>query len=119
MNTRAVTSQYRLHKWTDIIRQCRASGQTVATWCQEHNINPKTYYYWLKRVRIAACQALPALQQEQHSIVPVDLPLTTETTHLGSLANITLRFDHVTVELRNDASQALIENTLKALTHVR
>ncbi|WP_420840575.1 IS66 family insertion sequence element accessory protein TnpA [Brevibacillus parabrevis] len=39
-------------------RQCRSSGQTVAVWCAENNIKPASYYYWLRRIRKAACEAL-------------------------------------------------------------
>jgi hypothetical protein len=52
LDSREVVYKYRLSKWTAIIRECRSSGQTVAVWCSEHNINQKTYYYWLKRKRI-------------------------------------------------------------------
>jgi hypothetical protein len=32
LNTREVTQQYRLNQWTEIIRECRSSGQSVASW---------------------------------------------------------------------------------------
>ena len=31
-------------EWTEKIRQCRESGLTVAEWCRQNSINPKTYY---------------------------------------------------------------------------
>ncbi|GAB7058240.1 hypothetical protein JCM16163A_49890 [Paenibacillus sp. YK5] len=33
LNTREVTNQYRLNKWTEIVRECRSSGQTISAWC--------------------------------------------------------------------------------------
>ena len=39
MNTREVANQYRLNKWTELVRECRSSGQTVSAWCV-HYINP-------------------------------------------------------------------------------
>ncbi|RYD06035.1 hypothetical protein N752_05780 [Desulforamulus aquiferis] len=62
MNTREVTNQYQLNKWIDLVRECRSSGQTVSAWCADNNISPASYYYWLKRVRTAAYEALPGLQ---------------------------------------------------------
>ncbi|MCM0760893.1 DUF2922 domain-containing protein [Sporomusa sphaeroides DSM 2875] len=38
MDTKEVTRQYRLNKWTEIIRKCRSSGQTISVWCASHNI---------------------------------------------------------------------------------
>ena len=73
MGTREVTSHYRFNQWTEIIRQCRSSGQTVAVWCAENNIKPTSYYYWLRRIRKAACEALPSLS-ENNPIVPLSIP---------------------------------------------
>ncbi len=122
MNTREVAQQYRLNQWIQRIRECRSSGQTVAVWCTEHNINQKSYYYWLKRVRKAACESLPALKAEGNPIVPFSIPVHAAANRFGSseaTAAIVVRFDAVTLEIRNEASPALIENTLRALTHVR
>jgi hypothetical protein len=121
LDTREVTHMYRLNKWTEIIRECRSSGQTVSSWCADHNINPKSYYYWLKRVRTAACEALPSIGAGDSPIVPISIPVVTGISHKGqeSSPDILLRFGNITVELRNNASSILIENTLRALQNVR
>jgi hypothetical protein len=126
LNTREVTNQYRLNKWTEIVRECRSSGQTISAWCADHDINPKTYYYWLRRVRAAACEALPSLYSQNNPIanpiVPVNIPVSTAGTDSGDqevLSDIVIRFGAVTLEIRNNASATLIENTLRALQHVR
>jgi len=122
LDTSKVAQQYRLKQWIERIRECRCSGQTVAMWCAEHNVNPKSYYYWLKRVRTAACEALPALKAEGNPIVPFNIPVQADGGSSGSReasAAIVVRFEAVTLEIRNDASPTLIENTLRALTHVR
>lgn len=122
MNTREVTHKYRLNQWTQNIRECRSSGQTVAAWCAEHNINPKSYYYWLKRIRTAACEALPSLKTEDNSIVPINIPIQAAGSNFArqeTSAAIVVRFDAVTLEIRNGASPSLIENTLRALQYAR
>ena len=122
LNTREVTNQYRLNKWTEIVRECRSSGQTVAAWCADHEINPKTYYYWLRRVRAAAYEALPSLSSQDSPIVPVNFPVSTAGIASGdvsSSSDIIIRIGTVTLEIRNHASATLIENTLRALQHVR
>lgn len=121
MDTREVTSQYRFNQWTEIVRQCRSSGQTVAVWCAENNIKPASYYYWLKKIRIAACEALPSLS-ENNPIVPLNIPddeVKMDSSDLESTSDIVLRFGSVKLEIRNTASITLIENTLKALQNVR
>lgn len=122
MDTREVAHKYRMNKWTQIIRECRSSGKTVAAWCKEQNINQKTYYYWLKRIRTAACEALPAVHDENNPIVPVNIevPLSkTECVNQESSPDIIVRLGAATLEIKNNASQILIENTLKALQNVR
>lgn len=122
MNTREVTKQYRLNKWTEIIRECRSSGQTVSAWCADHDINPKSYYYWLRRIRTAACEALPSLCSQNNPIVPVNIPICTtgaDSADQEVMSDIIIRFGGVTLEIRNNASTTLIENTLRALQNVR
>ena len=123
MNTREVTNQYRLNKWTEIVRECRSSGQTVSAWCADHDINPKTYYYWLRLVRIVAYETLPSLCPQNNPIVPVNIPVSTagiDSTEKEILSSdIIIRFGAVTLEIRNHASATLIENTLRALQNVR
>ena len=122
MDTREVTKNYRLSKWTEIVRECRSSGQTVLAWCTEHDINTKSYYYWLKRVRTAACETLPTIGIGNNPIVPINIPIEPTDTHSAkqeASADILLRLGSVTLELRNNASAVLIENTLRALQNVR
>ena len=120
MDTREVTTQYRFNQWTEIVRQCRSSGQTVAVWCAENNIKPSSYYYWLRRIRKAACEALPS-RSGNNPIVPVHIPNHEVETYFSDQesSDIVLRFGTVILEIRNHASATLIENTLRALQHVR
>jgi transposase-like protein len=122
LSIREVTNQYRLNKWTEIVRERINSGKTVAEWCADHDIDPKRYYYWLRRVRAAACEALPSLGTGNNPIVPVNIPAPiTGTTPMDqeSSSDITIHLGAVTLEIRNNASAALIENTLRALQNVR
>lgn len=123
MNTREVTHNYRLNQWIEIIRECRGSGQTVTAWCNDRGINPKSYYYWLRRVRTAACEALPSLTPGNNEIVPVNIPLQmTVPKSVSQDQNsscIVLHLGDVTLEILNTASAALIENTLRAIQNVR
>lgn len=126
MNTRKVTMEYRMNQWIGIISQCRDSGQTVASWCREHDINTKSYYYWLRKVRAAACNALPAIKTEGN-LVPLEINETSpsspaDSTHISSEsfhADIVFRMGAVVLEIHNSASTSLIESMIKALQNVR
>jgi len=121
LNTREVTRHYRLSKWAQLIQECRCSGKTIAQWCEENDISPRKYYYWLKCVREAACNALPAKVQS-NPFVPVEVPLletTSHPEHKTLLPEITLRIGTVTMEIHSNASVNLIETTLRAIQNAR
>ena len=35
----------------DMIMECRQSGLSDHQWCLEHDINPGTFYNWVRRFR--------------------------------------------------------------------
>ncbi|OUO78454.1 hypothetical protein B5F53_11010 [Blautia sp. An249] len=53
-----------------IIKECNASGQKVALYCEQHGLSRDAHYYWLRKVKEAALKQadfveLPALKPEQ------------------------------------------------------
>ena len=43
-------------EWTENIRYCRESELTVSEWYSDNNINVKTYYYHLRKIRKKICE---------------------------------------------------------------
>jgi hypothetical protein len=41
-------------KWREIIKSQRASGQTAAAWCREHQVTQASFFAWKRRLRSAA-----------------------------------------------------------------
>lgn len=77
MNTKLATRQIRLNEWAAIIKDCRASGQKVDIYCEQHGLSRDAYYYWLRKVKEAALKRagfveLPALVSEQESAKTVN-----------------------------------------------
>ncbi len=50
MTIQSVEKQQNLLAWSQRVAECRSSGLSVNRWCAEHNIRPKTYYNWQKKV---------------------------------------------------------------------
>lgn len=44
-------AQVRLRNWRVMYQSYVESGQKVSQWCAENSVNPKTFYYRLKRLR--------------------------------------------------------------------
>ena len=70
MNFSSLTpdKQVKLQYWMDVIRQCRASGLTNQTWCEQHDISLKSYYYWLAKIRKLALEDLPRKKNGIHTL---------------------------------------------------
>lgn len=58
----AVRNGYRLEQWAQIIAECQASGESNRKFCEMRGISEKTYYYWLRKLRVVAIEkAAPEL----------------------------------------------------------
>lgn len=40
-----ITHKVRCEQWTNIIKECLASGMPKTTWCREHGISDKSFFY--------------------------------------------------------------------------
>jgi hypothetical protein len=103
-------TEFRLRQWTQIIKTCQASGCTVVAWCNQNNVNTKTYYYWLRKIRSLACEsgALVTRRNEQ-PIVPVALQETNATVA------VTIHLPSISVDIHDGTSKETIEAVLSAL----
>ena len=121
MDTHKVKQQYRLKQWSELIQQCRSSGQTVSVWCEENDVNPKQYYYWLRRVRMAACETLPINSDQGGLIVPLSLASSSapDSVTVQSTAPVIIRLGLSSIEIHQGASPELISNILKAISYAR
>ncbi len=122
MDSTTLTRQVKLEKWTEMIRERNESGLTIAQWCTKHSINQAKYYYWLKRVRQAACDQLPAISSGSvNHIVPVTFEdqAASHTSKPCSPYAMRVTIKGCSVEFTNDATPRLIETALQVLSHVR
>ncbi len=103
-------TEFRLKQWTKIIQTCQASGMTVVSWCSQNNVKTKSYYYWLRRIRSLACEAVSLVpQRNEPQIVPVAFE------QINASAVITIHLSSVSVDIHDGASRETIEAVLAAL----
>jgi len=91
MSTRHVAKEYRMANWAQIISEQKESGLTIRAFCKESGLHENCYYYWQKKLRLAAIDELSATNDErEQKLAPVmariDLPKTIglEVTDIGS-----------------------------------
>lgn len=70
------------------------SGLSIKNFCKERGINPKTYYYRLKKLREAM------VNTSAPEIVQVDIP--SKNTHGNP--EIVIRIDNTTIEVSGNAN---------------
>ena len=54
-----------------LIMECRNSGLSDQQWCMQHDINPGTFYNWVKRLRKKACYEIPKATNRDGLTAPV------------------------------------------------
>jgi len=65
MNTREIAGGYRLTHWAQIMHERQESGMSIKAYCKQQGFHENVYYYWQRKLREAAWQARPQLQQRQ------------------------------------------------------
>lgn len=113
--------------WFDLIQQCRASGKSDSQWLLENNIKAPTFYYHVKQLRKKACE-IPAntyssrndVQEVVALMVEDQTPAISEPLTTVSTADATIRLNiqGISVEIANNATQEVIQNTLAALRFI-
>ena len=117
-----VKSQLRLQQWAQIISDCQASDMTVVAWCEANNINIKSYYYWLRKVRNHTLEQMPQLT-ENLPVPTEDDPVTfkrldIQTPVPEAAAAVIIRLPNATVEVNEGTSQQTVQAVLMALQAV-
>lgn len=99
---------YRLEQWARIISECQASGESNRRFCQNRGISEKTYYYWLRKLRVMTVEkAAPELiKLEAAEQLGEEKTLGTE---------IRIRYHDAQLELPAGADSAAIAAVLAAI----
>lgn len=85
------THSQKLNLWIKRIGECRASNQKVSDWCTAHDVSIKSYYYWFRKIKREAFDAIPA---ERKPKVPT---VSSQTSMFAEVPQITADFSSSTV----------------------
>lgn len=115
--TQLATKQIRLEQWATIIRDRSTSGMKVDDYCEAHGLSRHAYFYWLRKVRIAAL--------ESASIDFVELKPEPETHPCLSDAKpeesfqteAVISIGSVRVSVNSSTSKSLLRNLLEIASH--
>ena len=112
---RNVQAQRKLREWSQRVAECRSSGLSVTQWCAEHEIKPKTYYNWQKKVLDVTLE-----QQRTQEEVPKEperkfAELATPAVRKDLVAAV--RFGQAFLEIYSGASAEVAAALCGALSH--
>lgn len=116
MNMKNISHEVNLQKWSQIVQECRSSGQTASKWCFENNINIKTYYYWQKKVCNAVCNELAITNnniEKSPAFAEVILP-----GKRSSEVAITINLNNISLQIHNGSDESVIAQTLRILKSI-
>ena len=111
-----VKNQYRLEQWTRLIQDCQSSGMRVDEWCEANGVTHHAYYYWLRKVRKAACQDLSVTSEMEPSTHFKHLEVQVQTAN--TQAAVIIHLPSATLEIQNGATQQTVEAVLLALKSI-
>ena len=119
--TTAVAADYRLQQWAQLVKECqnRPSDMTVEQWCDTKGISKSNYYYRLRRIRKACLEHIPedSLPCQQCQQV---VEISENIMHLPeSTPDISIEINGCIVRVHGDISEALLEKTVRVLSHVK
>ena len=118
---RGTRAQQNLMEWSRRVADCRSSGLSVTHWCTEHNVKPKTYYNWQKKV----FAAMLAQQQAEMSDAsprfaelppPADEKQPTAAEKQRDLV-ASVRIGDASLEVYSGASVEIVSALCKVLSH--
>ncbi len=111
MNTQLVAKEVKFAQWNALVQECMSSGMKVKDWCLQNNVSKDAYYYWLRKVREAACDSL----ETRFARVPDQcMP---SSFHSLFTAELTISVGSITINVNSSTPQHLIESTIRAVAN--
>lgn len=110
-------SKIKYDYWKKTIEDCQASGKTVVSYCKENNVNEKTYYYWLRKIREQLCRNTdyPATVNENNcEFAQIKVPVS----YHNAVPTIKLHIGKILVEISDGMSQDTISYVLNGIRNI-
>ena len=109
-------AQRNLLEWSRRVAECRNSGLLVTRWCAEHDIKPKTYYNWQKKVFAAMIEQQRQMDEAREPERRfVELPAPSVQNNLVA----TVRIGEASLDVYSGANAEVVAVLCKALSNVK
>ena len=117
LTIRGTKAQQNLLEWSQRVADCRSSGLSVTRWCAEHEINPKTYFNWQKKVFTAM------IEQQRQQMEPSREPERRFAALPAPVAQndlvATIRIGEMSLDVYSGANADVVAALCKALGNAK
>lgn len=119
-----VTHEMRRRKWAAIIKECNESGKKKKVWLAEHNINPKAFYRWQKRLRVEIGTGMILSEKDitapvvHHPAPEFGLVSPPDFPSVINTASAVIRKGDLEIEVSNGISDQLLHRIIQAVKNV-
>ena len=118
---RGTRAQQNLMEWSRRVADCRSSGMSVTRWCSEHNVKPKTYYNWQKKV-FSAMLAKQRVETSDVSPRFAELPPPADEKQPAAAEKqrdlvASVRIGDASLEVYGGASAEIVSALCRVLSH--
>ena len=120
-----VTHEVRCEQWTQIIKECLASGMNKTAWCKANGISAKSFFYWQRILRnetYVEQKQLPVLKNKKPetpvAFVELQAVENIPSSTTGFCPDVIIRKNDLIMEVSNTASAGLLAS-LGELFHVK
>lgn len=119
MNITEIKTQMHMQEWEKLINARQDSGLTIKQWCQQNNVSESQYYYYLKKLRLTACEVLPRKHQDEMQFALVPKHEHSSGTLNAVTCNIRVTLPNAVVEICDGANEAQLKSTLEVLLNAQ
>jgi len=119
MNVTDLKTQMHMQEWAKLIESRQASGLSIKQWCQQNHLSESQYYYYLKKLRLAASERLPSEKQDGPQFVLVPNHARVSNPAAMGRSNIKITLSNAVVEIGEGADEAQVRSTLEVLLNAQ
>lgn len=94
--------------WSTRIKDYRASGERVATWCERHHVTPRQLWYWMRKLKGED-------EQKQATNKPQWVSLHVDESTTDEAASLLVKVGSVSIEVRSGFEPSLLADVVKVL----
>ena len=108
--------QVKIKYWLDVIHKCRANGLTNTEFCKHNNINEKSYYYYLAKIRKMAIEDIPIKKSNLSAAYESTCfeEISVSSFPAAHTDPITIHIGNVDVGMSEDVSEEFLIKLFKA-----